>query len=307
MEDLENQVELESILDCFKKASTEEESNPIESNQQNEAFSPPLLEEETGGGEPASKLVRKFHFIEVFDTWQGEGPDTGKACVLVRFKECNRCKGIDIFGCAGPVKPCPWCDTMVKMRVYEESEYTIEQINRKTGENKLLLITGGEPGFYMKETLSLILLCKATSINVETNGMNLQIMLQTLTLEKKPRKKRVAFMYSPKIFSDSDLSYNLHMVNLIASYFDPEYNKKVGNRSVEIYLKLVYGPKEKEDPRIEIYLKEITKIIPSNKIWIMPEGGTTKDLLSNFPVAVDKAEELNCNISPRLHLMYNFV
>ncbi len=46
--------------------------------------------------------------IEVFITYQGEGPDSGQRMLLVRYKRCNR--------------NCPWCDTEVKMRISHEFE-----------------------------------------------------------------------------------------------------------------------------------------------------------------------------------------
>ena len=45
---------------------------------------------------------KRINLIENFVSWQGEGPDSGQAMIILRFKNCNL--------------NCPWCDTKVKMR-----------------------------------------------------------------------------------------------------------------------------------------------------------------------------------------------
>ena len=41
-----------------------------------------------------------YPLVEIFESLQGEGRNTGRPCVFVRFAGCN-------FN-------CPWCDTDVK-------------------------------------------------------------------------------------------------------------------------------------------------------------------------------------------------
>ena len=58
-----------------------------------------------------SKTVR---LIENFVSWQGEGPDSGRTMIILRFKTCNL--------------RCSWCDTSVKMRISAEAPYSLEDI-----------------------------------------------------------------------------------------------------------------------------------------------------------------------------------
>jgi len=49
--------------------------------------------------------------IENFVSWQGEGPDSGKTMIILRFKTCDR--------------NCSWCDTTVKMRITAEAPHKL--------------------------------------------------------------------------------------------------------------------------------------------------------------------------------------
>ena len=52
--------------------------------------------------------MSKIKLIENFLSFQGEGPDSGRIMMILRFKRCNRVE-------AGT--PCYYCDTRVKMRI----------------------------------------------------------------------------------------------------------------------------------------------------------------------------------------------
>jgi len=45
-------------------------------------------------------MKEKVKLIEVFTSFQGEGPDTGRSMLILRFKRCNR---------TSEGKSCPFC------------------------------------------------------------------------------------------------------------------------------------------------------------------------------------------------------
>lgn len=69
----------------------------------------------------------KLAVNEIFQSFQGEGLNTGRPCYFIRFSGCNlRCK---------------WCDTDFK----EHKEMTPLQIANKVENGSMVVITGGEP------------------------------------------------------------------------------------------------------------------------------------------------------------------
>lgn len=97
----------------------------------------------------------KFQLVEIFESLQGEGRNTGRPCVFVRFAGCNL--------------SCPWCDTDVRRRF----ELTLDELMREVGgfRAKSVILTGGEPTLVM-EMPELIAALKQAGywIAVETNG-----------------------------------------------------------------------------------------------------------------------------------------
>jgi organic radical activating enzyme len=73
--------------------------------------------------------VIKYELVEIFRSFQGEGRNTGRQCVFVRFARCNL--------------SCPWCDTDVAVRFAASLEELVAEI-KSHGVNSVVL-TGGEP------------------------------------------------------------------------------------------------------------------------------------------------------------------
>ena len=98
-----------------------------------------------------------YHLVEIFESLQGEGRNTGRPVVFVRFAGCNLA--------------CPWCDTDVRQRF----ELTLEDLVREVGgfRAKSVILTGGEPTL-VKEMPALVAALKAAGywIGVETNETN---------------------------------------------------------------------------------------------------------------------------------------
>ncbi|PVX31853.1 organic radical activating enzyme [Pasteurella langaaensis DSM 22999] len=98
----------------------------------------------------------KFPIVEIFESLQGEGMNTGMPSVFVRLGKCNLA--------------CPWCDTH-----YNDFElWSLSQIMEKVRSfsAKNVIITGGEPTLQPKLSLLLEALKQAGYfLAIETNGL----------------------------------------------------------------------------------------------------------------------------------------
>lgn len=212
--------------------------------------------------------------IECINTFQGEGPDVGKRMLLFRFKYCN--------------KICPWCDTIVKMRVHQEAEYKIKDLQEIISKEKVgLLVTGGEPTLkpHFEETVTLLNDLDYPISNVETNGYALLDLLNRVS-----PSKNIHYMYSPKIFKISDLKEEL------------ERTKKLKDFN-NVFIKLVYEDRE----FVKAYMSLLRELNINDRIYLMPEGITREDLIKNSPIVFDIAEKYKFNFSTRSHIIYGFV
>ena len=190
--------------------------------------------------------------IEIFVTHQGEGPDSGQRMLLVRYKRCNR--------------NCPWCDTQVRMRIYNEFEISIKELQQTILDNNLgLMITGGEPTFGLNYVYTINLLNKidAPIFNIETNGLDLERLLV-----EGNKKKNVKFILSPKIFNDEDQVFYFNLINNIKE--DPR-----------IYFKIVYEGSDYNKSLLE-FLNSIS--FNHSHIYLMPEGKTRQELIDNSSI-----------------------
>ncbi len=81
----------------------------------------------------------RFPIVEIFESLQGEGFNTGMPAIFVRFGKCNL--------------TCPWCDTNYN----QFEQWTLSDILAKVRDYsaKNVIITGGEPT--IQPNLSLLL------------------------------------------------------------------------------------------------------------------------------------------------------
>jgi organic radical activating enzyme len=105
----------------------------------------------------------KYELVEIFESLQGEGRNTGRPCVFVRFAGCNLA--------------CPWCDTDVTGRFSLELDELVGEI--KSFRARSVVLTGGEPTI-VSGMPELIAELKRESfwVAVETNGLNAAQWLQ---------------------------------------------------------------------------------------------------------------------------------
>lgn len=219
------------------------------------------------------------NLIECFTSFQGEGPDSGKTMIILRFKYCNR--------------NCSWCDTKVKMKISMEASYKLTDIQKTIDEKAAgLLITGGEPTLdkHIAECALMLNSLEYPIANVETNGYNI-IGLIKLVDKSRP----VKYILSPKIFNANDK----HAYKLILDDIHDHPN---------LYLKMVYEPNNEYSLSFLRYLRdERQDMIKQQRIWLMPEGTTKEALMANAPPVFDICDEYNFNFSSRSHLIFDFI
>jgi len=217
--------------------------------------------------------------IENFNSYQGEGPDSGQAVIILRFKTCNL--------------NCPWCDTSVKMRISAEAPHKLSDSQKQIDETRSgILVTGGEPTVpkHIDEAALLLNNLDYPIANVESNGYNLAELIRVSS-----RAKNIHFIYSPKIFTESDLKEAKEKADDLFDYDS-------------VYIKVVYEDNE----LIKDYCEWLSGFIKGriryyNKIWLMPEGVTRADLIRNSSKVFDACEKYRFNFSSRDHIIFSFI
>jgi organic radical activating enzyme len=223
-------------------------------------------------------MGKKVTLIENFRTFQGEGPDSGKAMLILRFKTCNLA--------------CKWCDTSVKMRISAEAPYDLDDIQKTINETKAgILLTGGEPTVkrHFDEAVTILNELSYPLANVESNGFHLKELI-----EKIDESKPVKFIYSPKIFTQKDTEEAIAKTKELLPL-------------KRLFIKLVYEKEDCVDRYCKFLSEQVNDVSQSERVFLMPEGVTRADLLRNSPAVFDAAEKYKFNFSSRLHIMYGFV
>ncbi len=222
-------------------------------------------------------MEKVVNLIENFVSWQGEGPDSGQAMIILRFKTCNL--------------KCPWCDTSVKMRISAEAPHSLTDIQNTIYERRAgILVTGGEPTVpkHIDEAAMLLNELIYPVANVESNGFQLEELIN-----KTKDSHNVNFMYSPKFFTRGDFESAVEKTQALLEH-------------PNVYIKVVY---ENRDV-IKMYLEWLAtniKFEQSHKVWLMPEGINRTDLIRNSEDVFNACEKYKFNFSSRDHLIFGFV
>lgn len=100
--------------------------------------------------------MTEFRIVEIFESLQGEGYNTGMPAIFIRFAGCNL--------------TCAWCDTNFR----RFTRFTLDELLAKVQQypNKNIIITGGEPTM-VKALPELLLPLKQAGyfITIESNGL----------------------------------------------------------------------------------------------------------------------------------------
>ena len=101
-------------------------------------------------------MRKMYKLVEIFKSMQGEGRNTGRPCVFVRFAGCNL--------------SCHWCDTDVAPRFELSLDDLLDEV--KMFKAKSVILTGGEPTI-QEDMPALVTALKKQGywIAVETNGL----------------------------------------------------------------------------------------------------------------------------------------
>jgi organic radical activating enzyme len=220
--------------------------------------------------------------IEVFNTYQGEGPDSGRQMTLIRFRKCDRVEN----KCA-----CSWCDTLVKMRISAEADYDIDTISEMVRKTGGLMITGGEPGYgnNISDTRTLLQMKGYDIANIETNGCNITNLCNFISDENLHEKVKI--IYSPKFFNPEETDIAIAKTKMVVG-FPFVYIKVVDDKSVYV----------------KDYLYEVTKMkVRKDQIWVMPEGDSLETSLENSKETFDLIEKYGVNFSSRNHIIFGFI
>lgn len=119
-------------------------------------------------------MAKIYRIKEIFYSLQGEGFNTGKPALFIRFSDCNLWSG---FEKDRTNAICRFCDTDFKGTDGENGgEYTLEvlckmilELTRSSGCN-FLIFTGGEPLLQVDDQLVNALKERGFYISLETNG-----------------------------------------------------------------------------------------------------------------------------------------
>ena len=224
-------------------------------------------------------METEVQLIEFFCSFQGEGVDAGQAMVILRFKTCNRIES---------GRGCPWCDTAVRLRISQPFKLSLSEIQKVVTKNKCgLLITGGCPTFSTNfdQTVDLLNKINYSIANVESNGYRLPQLI-----EKVDPTKNVHYMYSPKIFTETEFQEELIRTKKLKKY-------------EKVFVKVVF-----EDRSLIIkYLEFLSKLDINQRVFLMPEGDTREKLIEHSSKVFDACERYKFNFSSRTHIIYGFV
>ena len=98
-----------------------------------------------------------YRVNEIFYSLQGEGKNTGKPAVFVRFSGCNL--------------SCDFCDTDFRKYTEMSAEEIASEVQKYPA--KLVVLTGGEPALQVDKTLVDALHAVNKVLAIETNGTKL--------------------------------------------------------------------------------------------------------------------------------------
>jgi 7-carboxy-7-deazaguanine synthase len=224
-------------------------------------------------------------------TIQGEGTHAGERVGFIRLANCNLA--------------CTWCDTKYswdwqhydkKIETKEWADFAVTSLLRewrKEEHIQRVIITGGEP---LMQQLSIFdTLTSFNDVNTATVGdRNMKFDVETNgTIVPHPELIELIdmFVVSPKLEHSGDIEKKrlkadaLHTFSTLARQGKTIFKFVITN---ETDIKQVLDIKDTYD-------------IPSDKIWLMPEGTTEEAIVEGIKWLALLAIKYGFNLSPRLH------
>lgn len=228
---------------------------------------------------------------EQFYSIQGEGKSAGHPAVFLRLAACNlTCSG---FSYQNPVNDTHLgCDTA---HVWRQGErWSFEKIlvhwaqeswfdHLKQGAH--LVLTGGEPLIQQSALINFINTLDLQTqpyIEIETNA--------TLKFEPEFLVRIDQINASPKLNFAGDPK---------TKRYQPEVLEQLA-QAPQTYFKFVINDPKQIDEIFNNYIDPYQ--IKHEKIYLMPEGGTSEILHRHSPMVVELCKQYHFNYSPRLHI-----
>lgn len=217
--------------------------------------------------------MKNLEIVEIFLSFQGEGPLIGRRAIFLRLARCNL--------------RCVWCDTKYayEPRYILDIESIVKILHKYANKLRmrkpLLVITGGEPLLQKDSLISLLEhIYDKFLIQVETNG----------TIDPSDIMNLVHYVVvSPKL-SNSGNPPELRRLSetykiLLEKFSDKIYFKFVIDRYEDIY-------------EVEDIVNNFN--IPRENVFLMPQCRSTSEFLEKLKLVQKLASEYDYGISLRL-------
>lgn len=269
-------------------------------------------------------MTQSVRVVDIFKSFEGEGPYTGVPTMFVRMFGCNfTCSGFQNHGIRSRLEhedKSLGCDTSYawsKNSINDSVSYTVAQMTEHLCKTDLwatpiLCFTGGEPLLHQAWLTEFFNsgfnLCK--HILIETNGtisLNSSFYKAIRKWLATDDQRQVTFSVSPKL-SNSGEPFD--------KAIKPEPYKRLYSEflgyNVVRYLKFVVNPNNNK------MFDELLKIIPlygigytpqssiaqypDRTVWIMPEGSTVEQLSLTSRDVADFCVRHNYNFCYRTHI-----
>lgn len=216
-------------------------------------------------------------------TIQGEGRSQGLPVVFLRLGLCN----LD----------CRWCDTPFTWDwtgkngvVYDKAQEVkripateiVETLNALTDYPCRLVISGGEPLLQQRRLITgVIEPWSPRPVEIETNG----------TIVPDDRLAGVQINCSPKL-ANSGIEYERRII--------PEALERIAEMNSTF--KFVVSSRDDFAEIDELRQGPLSEV-PTDRIYLMPEGTTPDDLLPHLAWVMTEAATVGFAVSPRLHAL----
>lgn len=228
----------------------------------------------------------KAKINEVFTGIQGEGQNTGKPSVFIRFFGCN------LY--------CEYCDSKYAIEGQENNIYTICELVREIKQSKVrhIVFTGGEPLLqqeYITEVIKELKRYEVKSIKytfeIETNGCismlpELRMLIDYINISVKLESSK------QKYNTQNNARVNYKALHTLI--IDDKYNNNVS-------FKFVITKKTEVEDISEALL--IRNNFMHTKVYVMPEGTISIDVIEGMKKLIPYCIKFNLHLSPRLQVI----
>lgn len=220
---------------------------------------------------------------EIFTSFQGEGPSSGRLASFIRLGGCN-------LTCAGCDTPHTWDGRRYNLR-HELTPMTVDTIVAAVPAAPLVVLTGGEPTLYQHRPVFADLVSRLVhrrTVEVETNGT--RVPADCLT-----RWQVVRFNVSPKL--DGPLSTDPQARRIVPRALAAYADLARAGRAV---FKLVCATPGDVAAAADLVAEYQ---IPRRAVWVMPEGTTDTGVVKTAQVLADTVLAHRFNLTLRQHVL----